>query len=229
MTSAAPAPEAPAVTVNRGVVLTCKTEDGEVKKGALGCGAVPGFDGIAQPRLRKLAQCPAALGATGKLSIVFNIDFPQNKVTVEIGKSSTVANMDAFASCVRPAFQGVSLGALDHQNPHYALFYSLVFSPKNVAAAVASAGAATPTPLPVTPASPASPSPAAADSDESTAQVIWEVAIVRDTPRTGQVLARLQRGTKIHLGSSGQDGWYRVKYGTDFASEGWVYRGAIGR
>jgi hypothetical protein len=226
--SAAPPPEVPAVTVNRGVVLTCKTEEGEVRKGVTGCGAVPGFDGIAQPRLKKLAQCPAALGANGKLSVVFNIDFPQNKVSVEIGKSSTVANLDAFASCVRPTFQGVSLGALDHQNPHYALFYSLVFSPK-AGSAVAAAGSSTPAPGVAATPPPATPSPAAGDSDESTAQVIWEVAIVRDTPRTGQVLARLQRGTKIHLGSSGQDGWYRVKYGTDFASEGWVYRGAIGR
>jgi hypothetical protein len=225
--SAAPAvAEPPSVTVNRGAVLWCKTEDGEVKKGVAGCGAVPGFDAIAQPRLRKLAQCPAALGASGKLSVVFNVDFPQNRVSMEIGKSSTVANMDAFASCAKPAFQGVSLGALDHQNPHYALFYGLVFSPKSAGVAAGSAAPGTVTPGPGAGASPAAASNV--DADDSTAQVVWEVAIVRDTPRTGQVLARLQRGTKIHLGS-GQDGWYRVQYGQDFASEGWVYRGAIGR
>jgi hypothetical protein len=231
--AAAPSQEPPSVTVNRGVVLNCKTEDGDVKKGVTACGAVAGFDGIAQPRLKKLAACPAALGANGKLSVVFNIDFPTNRVAVEIGKSSTVANMDAFASCVRPAFQGVSIGALEHQNPHYALFYSLVFAAKGGGTSVASSSVgATPAgvaSLPPSGASPAASPPApASDSDDGTAQVIWEVAIVRDTPRTGQVLARLQRGTKIHLGA-GQDGWYRVKYGTDFSSEGWVYRGAIGR
>jgi hypothetical protein len=232
--SAVPAPsvvaEPPQLTINRGVVLSCKTEDGEVKKGGLGCGAVAGFDAIAQPRLKKLATCPAALGANGKLSVVFNIDFPTNRVALEIGKSSTVANMDAFASCVKPAFQGVSIGALEHQNPHYALFYSLVFASKGgpVAGSGATTAASGATALPSQAATPAVPPPAAADADDGTAQVIWEVAIVRDTPRTGQVLARLQRGTKIHLGQ-GQDGWYRVKYGTDFASEGWVYRGAIGR
>jgi len=234
--SASPPPaEIPVVTANRGIVLSCKTEDGEAKKGVAACGPVAGFDAIAQPRLRKLAACPAALGANGKLSIVFNIDFPSNRVAVEIGKSSTVANVDSFASCVKPAFQGVSLGALDHQNPRYALFYSVVFAPKDGRVATG-AGSATPTPSSPpaanpsggTPAStPAAPSPMA-DSDDGTAQVVWEVAIVRDTPRTGQVLARLQRGTKIRLGA-GQDGWYRVKYGTDFASEGWVYRGAIGK
>jgi uncharacterized protein YgiM (DUF1202 family) len=41
-------------------------------------------------------------------------------------------------------------------------------------------------------------------------------------------VARLQRGTKVKVGA-GQDGWYRVQYGSDFTSEGWVYRGAIGK
>jgi hypothetical protein len=219
-----PAPaEVPSVTANRGMVLSCKGEDGEAKKGAA-CGAVAGFDAIAQPRLRKLASCPAALGANGKLSVVFNIDFPSNKVAVEIGKSSTVANVDAFAACVKPAFQGVSLGALDHQNPRYSLFYSVVFAPKDGRVATAGGPSATP----VAPSAAANVPAPVESADDGTAQVIWEVAIVRDTPRTGQVLARLQRGTKIRLGA-GQDGWYRVKYGTDFSSEGWVYRGAIGR
>jgi hypothetical protein len=229
----APPGDIPTVTANRGSVLSCKAEDGETKKGVTGCGAVAGFDAIALPRLKKLASCPAALGANGRLSIVFNVDFPSNKVAVEIGKSSTVSNVDGFAACVKPAFQGVSLGALDHQNPKYALFYSVVFAPKDARVA-ANASATTPSsPSPAstagTPASTPASAPAPVEGvDDSTAQVIWEVAIVRDTPRTGQVLARLQRGTKIRLGT-GQDGWYRVKYGTDFASEGWVYRGAIGR
>jgi hypothetical protein len=224
------------VTANRGIVLSCKSEDGETKKGVAGCGAVAGFDAIAQPRLRKLAACPAALGANGKLSVVFNVDFPSNKVSVEIGKSSTVANVDGFAACVKPAFQGVSIGALDHQNAKYALFYSVVFAPKDGRVAT-SGGPATATPSSPSASNPGVGTPTAAatsvvaptsDGDDGTAQVIWEVAIVRDTPRTGQVLARLQRGTKIRLGT-GQDGWFRVKYGADFASEGWVYRGAIGK
>ena len=226
----AAAAEIPSVTVNRGVILSCKTEEGESQKGVTACGPVVGFDAIAQPRLRKLAACPAAAWASGKLSVVFNIDFPMNKVSVEIGKSSTVANVDGFASCVRPVFQGVSLGALDHQNPRYAIFYSVLFGPKDAVAAgstatVAPSQGSTSGPVAVgTGPATASPVP----TDDSTAQVVWEVAIVRDAPRTGQVLARLQRGTKVSLGTS-QDGWYRVKYGSDLSSDGWVYRGAIGR
>jgi SH3-like domain-containing protein len=57
---------------------------------------------------------------------------------------------------------------------------------------------------------------------------VWEVAIVRDAPKTGKVVARLQHGAELHLGAP-KDGWYPVKFGEGFASDGWVYRGAIGR
>jgi SH3-like domain-containing protein len=60
------------------------------------------------------------------------------------------------------------------------------------------------------------------------AQVTWEVALIRDAPRTGKILARLQRGTSLRVGAA-KDGWYPVKYGDGFASDGWVFRGAIGR
>jgi len=42
------------------------------------------------------------------------------------------------------------------------------------------------------------------------------------------VVARLQHGSELHLGAP-KDGWYPVKFGDGFASDGWVYRGAIGR
>jgi hypothetical protein len=73
-----------------------------------------------------------------------------------------------------------------------------------------------------------SPGPEAKEAEDAAAQVTWEVAIIRDAPKTGKVLARLQRGTAIRVGAA-KDGWYPVKYGEGFASDGWVYRGAIGR
>jgi hypothetical protein len=228
----APTPEPPSVTVNRGVVLSCKTEEGDALKGVTACGAVAGFDAIAQPRLRKLASCSAAAGASGKLSVVFNIDFPLNKVSVEIGKSSTVANVEGFGSCVRAAFQGVSLGALQPPNPRYAIFYGILFGPRDAAASANSVRGSVTPPLSsgggAPPVATAASAAAPVAADDSTAQVVWEVAVVRDAPRTGQVLGRLPRGTKVSLGT-GQDGWFRVKYGSELSSEGWVYRGAIGR
>jgi hypothetical protein len=66
------------------------------------------------------------------------------------------------------------------------------------------------------------------EAEDAAAQVAWEVAIIRDAPKTGKVLARLQRGTALRVGAA-KDGWYPVKYGEGFASDGWVYRAAIGR
>jgi hypothetical protein len=77
-------------------------------------------------------------------------------------------------------------------------------------------------------AQPAPLASAKSGGGETETQVVWPVALIRDTPKTGQVIARLPRGTKIHIGSS-KDGWYPVKYGEDFGNEGWVYRGAIAK
>jgi hypothetical protein len=206
----------PAILVTHGAVLSCKTADGETLKGQGACGAVAAFDGLATPRLKKLAYCPGAQGLSGKLSAVFSLDFTRNKIGFMFGKTSSVGNRDSLDQCLRMSLLNVSLNAVPHDNPTYAVFYSVSFTPRDVSAAVTTASAG------------AAPEPDAPSAAAQTAQVAWEVAIVRDTPRSGNVVARLQRGTKVKVGI-GQDGWYRVQFGTDFASEGWVYRGAIGR
>jgi hypothetical protein len=200
----------PAILVTHGVVMSCKTTDGEAMKGQASCGALPAFDGLATPRLKKLAHCPGAQGLSGKLAAIFSLDFTRNKINFGFGKS-TVGNRDSLDQCLRMSLENVSLNAVPHDNATYAVFYSVTFTPRDSSAVVTTA-AATPEP----------------DAPAPTAQVAWEVAIVRDTPRTGTVVARLQRGTKVKVGA-GQDGWYRVQYGADFTSDGWVYRGAIGR
>jgi hypothetical protein len=82
---------------------------------------------------------------------------------------------------------------------------------------------------PVSSVAPASPVPTAeSPAALKPAQVEWEVALVRDGPKTGKVIARLPRGTSVRIGPA-RDGWYPVKYGSDYAGDGWVYRGAIGR
>ena len=216
----------PTVTVNHGVLLSCKDEGGQTQKGVASCGGVGGFDGIVQPRLRKLASCPAATSATnGKLSVVFNLDFASKRVAAEVGKSSTVADTDGFSTCVKSAFQGVSLGALDHQNPRYTIAYNVVFGATDpLSAPRPSSGPSDGIPaVTVAPGSNAKPG-----VDDASAEVAWEVAIVRDSPRTGAVVARLPRGTKVHVGTS-QEGWYKIDFGTSPGAEGWVYRGALGR
>ncbi len=205
----------PTVAVRPGVTLSCKTTDGEALKGKA-CGAFT-FDSLALPRLRKLSQCQAADGAEGKLSTIFNVDFANNKVDVFVGRSSTVGNLDTIAGCLRQSLESVSLAPIEHEHARYQVAYSVQLSTKAPSTPAAAGG---------TPGS--TPVAAKEEAASGDAQVVWEVAIVRDTPRTGQVVARLQRGTKIHVGST-QEGWYRVKYGTTFNDEGWVYRGAIGK
>jgi hypothetical protein len=202
---------APAILSTRGAVLSCKTTDGEILKGHDGCGSVPAFDGLAQPRLKKLAHCPGAQGLSGKLGVVFSLDFGRNKIGFSFGKNSTVGNRDSLDQCLRMSLENVSLNAVPHDNPSYAVYYSVTFTPRDsVPGPQASSGAPEP------------------DAPAQTAQVAWEVALVRDKPRDGQVVGRIQRGTKVRVGP-GQDGWFRVQYGADFSSEGWVYRGAIGK
>ena len=222
------------VTVGRGTVLTCRTEDGDTLKGAAACGSLGGFDGVVRPKLAKLASCNSAAGASGKLSALFSLDFKTNRVGVDVGKSSTVAGTDGFGACLRSSFQGVSLGPIQHDQVKYSLVYSVTFAPG------AASTPSSPLPPPDATSAPASPPPPgrnlppsapaslAAAADDGSAQVSWEVALVRDAPRTGQVVARLARGTKLRLGA-GEDGWYKVQFGPSFGTEGYVYRAAIGK
>jgi hypothetical protein len=201
----------PDVTVARGILLNCKTSDGESQKGAE-CGKTPNFDVIAQNRLQHLGQCSAAAGVTGKLSAVFSLDFGSGRVGIDIGKSSTIGNQDGISSCLKTEFLGVNIAGLTHEHPKYTMAYHVTFAaPKEGGGAAADA----------TP-------PAAISEGAPTAQIGWEVALVRDTPKTGSIVARLPRGSKVRVGAP-KDGWYRIQYGNAFASEGWVYRGAIGK
>src|SRR5688572_24106771 len=52
--SAAPAGGPPQINVQRGAVISCKTSEGDVKKGKE-CGGVAGLDLLVAPRIRKVA------------------------------------------------------------------------------------------------------------------------------------------------------------------------------
>ncbi|MEO8800212.1 MAG: SH3 domain-containing protein [Polyangiaceae bacterium] len=211
------------VDVRHGLVISCTNDAGERLKGSQACGSVD-FDSIALPRLKKLARCPTADGADGKLSVLFALDFESNKVRVETGRSTTVENKDTFEQCIRTAFDNVSLGALAHDNKRYLVSYTVRFAPHGSVTPAAGGDSATAARGSAGSSTPAAPQAASGDS----AQVVWEVAVVRDAPRTGSVVGRLPRGTSVQLAGN-EAGWYRVKYGANNASEGWVYRGAVGK
>lgn len=224
----------PQVTVQRGSVIACKTTDGESKKGKE-CGTLTGLDTVVPPHLRKLATCSAAEGQTGKLSFVATAVFPSGGLSWDVGKSSTVGNIEGITSCLKTHFSGVTATGVAHEHNRYTVAYNVTFAPaavvepapgkiakddKSANAKDDSADKAKDGP------SDKADTPAAAAGSE--ASVGWEVALVRDVPKTGSVVARLPRGTKVKLGAM-KDGWYAIKYGDTFASDGFVYRGAIGR
>jgi hypothetical protein len=228
----------PNITVPKGLVISCKTSDGDTKKGNKDCGAVPGVDALVMPRVRKISTCSGVEGQTGKLSLIVNADFASGRFWYEVGKSSTLQNMDAITSCLKTSFHGVSTTATPHEHPRYTVAYTAVFAPGEDEAKAhankdnkpeAKAKDAPPSDQneKTTETSPVQPASAnAQNSGEAT--VAWEVALVRDAPKTGGLVSRLPRGTKVKVGSS-KDGWYQIKFGESFNNDGWVYRGAIGR
>ncbi len=206
------------VSVARGTVFACKTPSGDSLKGNE-CGTLPGLDALVQPRLRKLSDCPEAAATNGKLRLVVRADFGRGALTVDLGREHGVATAEPLLACAKSALGSVTLEGIAHENARYSVAYGVTFAPPSAPAAA-----------PVT--APEADAPAVAraapEVGDGTALVEWEVAIVRDTPKTGKVVARLPRGTPLRVGAA-KDGWYPAKYGDGFASDGWVYRGAIGR
>ena len=234
---AAPAAALPTVAstvkVAESFVLGCTTKDGETKKGP-DCGPYRELDKVAEPKLRRLVNCPAARTATGHISLVASLDFPQRRLDASLGKSTALQNADAAAvlGCLRTDLEGLDIASMPHDHSRYTLVYKIDLeaggapsaAPAEAAPVVAASPAAAAAPAAAAPSAPS----AASAPGTTTAEVTWEVAIVRSSPRTGDVVARLPRGSKLKL-STVDNGWWHIHYGDGFTSEGWVYRGAIGR
>jgi hypothetical protein len=207
-----PSPGAPppriAVSVGRGVVTACKTSEGESLKGAE-CGRTASLDRLVAKSLQKLAECPSAADNPDKVRLVVRADFVRGALAVSAHKG---AMSEALVACAKSALEGVSLDGVPHVNPRVTVSYSVAFE-----------AASTEPPAD----RPPSPREETGTADHA-APVVWDVALVRDTPRTGRVTARLKQGTVVRLGPV-QDGWYPVKFGDAFANDGWIYGAAIGR
>jgi hypothetical protein len=140
-----------------------------------------------------------------------------------------IAALGFIAGVAWPRLAGVRLGpSLPDGASSPAVAMSVSASAPSPAAEAPSVGAppAVESPAPVATASAESSTQAPADLKP--VQVEWEVALVRDAPKTGKVIARLPRGSRLLAGPV-KDGWYPVTYGSGNSSQGWLYRGAIGR
>lgn len=232
-----PVLEPPHLKVGKGVVLGCRSEEGERRKGR-DCGSVNAIDLVVTPRIRKLVACSAARGQAGKLSVVVTTDFAHNKLSYEIGKSSNVGNTDGLSTCLKSYLAGISLSGLPHSHPRYTIAYAATLSAPTPEANETSERATEPseekpTSLPVRETRP-HPEPKAAEPAQPTparrgeAEVKWKVAFVRDAPNSGKVVGQLAQGARVRVGRS-KDGWYAIQFGEGFSTEGWIYREAIGR
>ncbi|MDP9035844.1 MAG: SH3 domain-containing protein [Myxococcota bacterium] len=206
--------------ISRGFVFACKSSDGESLKGGQ-CGKLPGLDAIVQPRLRSIEECAATAmspgsGLTGKAHLVVHADFGRGALTAEFGRSQGPDAPEALLACIRTSLSGATLQGLAHEHLSYAVAYTLAPGPVSTAASVTVPSAPRPLAL------------GGSAAAEGLSEVVWDVALVRDAPKTGKIVARLQRGTPVRLGPS-KDGWYPVKFGEGFSSDGWVFRGAVGR
>lgn len=202
------------IAVGRGTILHCRDQGEDSTED---CGSLE-FDPIAVPRIKALTQCPAAAGAAGKLSVGFDVDFRRKEVKVMSGKSTTLPKekAEALIKCADTAFDKVSLAEVPHKHRRYLVFYTVSFAPSDKAAE--------PIADKTTAEGPAAGTTTSESPASGLATVVWDVVLVRDAPKTGAVVGRIMRGSRVKV-IAHQGEWYRVALG---ATEGWVYRGTIG-
>lgn len=203
---APPAEPSDRLDVSEPKVTSCRdAKGGRTEK----CDAIP-VDGLMRPKILALATCPAADGVQGKLSLGVELDFDSGKATdVLKGKSTNLpdATADALITCAKKEFQTLSLSDVKHDHAKYTVFFLVELKPPG-------------------PGPDAAKGPKEVATASGRASVTWEVAIVRDQPKDGEIVARLMRGTRVVV--TGRDGdWYRIKYDAK-GSEAWVFRTAIG-
>jgi hypothetical protein len=219
-TSAAVAPAGSAakegrIAVGHGSILHCRDQGEDA--GPEECDPLE-FDPVALPKIKALAQCPASAGAVGKLSIGFDVDFRRKEVRVLSGKSTTLPRekAEALVKCADTAFDKVSLAEIPHKHRRYLIFYTATFAGADKTVEPTAEKPAVEGPVAGTTTSESAAS--------GFATVAWDVVLVRDAPKTGAVVGRIMRGSKVKVVAH-QGEWYRVTFGT---IEGWVYRGTIG-
>lgn len=171
------------------------------------------LDPLIQPRLRELAKCPSAIGLAGKVQLGFDLDFKHKAIKVQRAKAKLPrTTIDGLTKCAERNLAGVSLDDLTHEQIRYSAEYKLTFGAKPEAAKDEA---------------PKEPKKDETAPDTKTVEVSWRTTQVRESPKTGTVIARLSKGAKVTVLEQ-KDGWYRVEFG-DPKQKGWVFREAIGQ
>lgn len=232
--SAAPEQKAPTpvqvqtVVVKHTDVLSCRNAD---NKAVDNCDR-PDLDVLLMPVIKNLEKCPASAGLAGKLSIGFDVDFQRNRVQTLQGKSTTIPTDSAkeIWTCVAKDLKQLRIGSMRHDYRRYTLFYSAFFYPPGKLVDADGGDDAPRRDTRTDVAEDTSSASQVAQAEQSagqepigTATIVYDTALVRDEPKTGKVVARLVRGTRVQL-LSRKDSWYRIRFEQ---REGWIYRGAL--
>ena len=170
----------------------------------------PPFQDVAIGRLANLANCDAAKGSSGKLSIGFDLDFETGKIRKIVhGKSTTLPKKttQAVLACAEREFETAALSDVAHLHQRYLLFFVAEFTP-----------------------------PGSIDREEQgddiatasgTATVVFGSVRIHEEPTLeSKSKGNLLFGSRITV-TGRKDDWYRVKYDAK-GREGWVHRNAIG-
>jgi len=225
-TEAAPAAAKQAVLVDGGTISACW--HGKEKLDGERCGTLK-LDKTVVPVLRQLGACPSALGLTGDLQIVLDLDFgKKTSIQVKKGKRSAspatdgddgkpgkvselpTSTVSGVLACIADYVRELSIEKVAHDHDRYLVEFPLHFRAHGDAPT-----ARTEEDAPTT--------PEAASDDIAT--IAWDAAVLRDEPRTGKNVGRLVRGTRVKILGSRKD-WFEVKMGS---RQGWLYRAALGR
>ncbi len=195
----------PSVQIDKTLVVNCRDKDdrklSECDK--------PGFDDVAENRLKALASCEGAQDATGVLSIGFDLDFGELKIKkISKGKSSTLDDetADGLVECAKREFMSATLQGVEHTHARYLVFYMVDFKPPGASEAESLE---------------ADPQVNA----KGTATIIWNSARIRTEPKDGKLKTRLLYGTRVVV-TARQGDWYKVRYDAR-GNEGWVHKNAL--
>ncbi|EYF02025.1 SH3 domain-containing protein [Chondromyces apiculatus] len=177
------------------------------------------FDPIALPKLNELSECPSAVGLEGKLTIGIDLNFEKKELQVVAGKKKSSlpsSTVNGILQCAARELNTVSLDAIAHKHPRYSLAYNATFYPPGKHPGDAKTGEGGEGSEAGSPGN---------DGANGTADIAWDTALVRSEPKSGDVVLRLVRGTRVKLIEK-RDDWYKIDHR---GKSGWVFRGAIGQ
>lgn len=205
------------VIVPASEITLCRNEKGKTPEQ---CDALA-IDPLLQPRIKELAKCPSAMGLSGKLQLVLELDFKRKTIKVQRLKSKLPrTTIDGVVRCTERSLAGLSLDDLAHENLRYVVEYNLAFYPPGKSPETEAQQAADEK----APAAAAvAENPDGAGAQDKTAAVRWNSVQIRETPN-GTAIGKVTRGTSVKVLGK-KEKWVQVEYSD--GKKGWVYGDAL--